>query len=322
MEKRVIPTLYRHVLKKVVMITRMGAGRIALDRYAEYLPTAYVVAEGDGLSSIARKVFEETPLKACNVTNGFHFVKDVTDSVLDLEVLALWDAYTRKGECELLEGIAIVSAALRLAGVPEAKGDGDMTTLVNNTLCGLQSIVSDIRGILESSDFVSKVHRRRSYMSFLRSAVSVLQERGYSVSELVVEECSAESLVCSKKASAIVMNAVLVVVLRELGLQCTLAGVELQQPWIRVEKSNRAPIFLSFARAGAYTAEEVIGFAHESQRTHRSLHFTPWGMHCRRQILLAMLKRQLMMLSSDPKVSVVREKQQHMCQTQILFLLS
>lgn len=308
-------SVYRRVLKLLALIERVGAGRLARERYVEFLPQHVVVKEDDALHLLACHIFLTTPLNVESLTRGFSFIKDATESLHELELLALWDVHCRDGDCELLRGVALVSAAMRHAGETRA---GELAATASGISDQLRRVVEEMKAAIESCLHTTG---RRTRASSLHAAVDALRGRGYGVREGTAEDYTALSLLSKKQVSVLVFNALLTVALRELGFLCSLVGMNSHRPWIRIQKGGGSPFFMSFAHTGVHRAKDVVSLDGHLLKPSQLRQAAQWDSSSRKLVLSKMLRMQLLTLSSSSKTPL-QLRQLKVCRAQILFLLS
>ncbi|EAN85262.1 hypothetical protein, conserved [Trypanosoma cruzi] len=323
MSARVARSMYRRMLKIVASIKRVGAEQLALERYAEFLPCTVEVRKGESLHALLRKAFISASLSAESLASGFSFIKDATESLPDLELLSLWNAYCLDGEYEMLYGVALLSAALQQAENEEPTHAGELGDIVSRIRGEVRLLVNEMKEAVAATPTPSSVgrHGLDGRPSSLETAVESLWKRGFDVSERAAEDLTALSLLRKRRASVFLLNVLLTVALHELGVPCTLVGTESHRPWIRVQKSGSRPLFMSFAHAGVHSAKEVLRLDGHPPTSTQWWRAARWDGSGRKHILSRMLKVQLMLLSSSLE-SPLRTRQLKTCRTQILFLLS
>ncbi|RNF18393.1 uncharacterized protein Tco025E_04510 [Trypanosoma conorhini] len=323
---RVALSMYRRVLKILASIRSVGAEQLALERYAEFLPPTMQVAKGESPLVLARRAFLSATVGAESLTRGFAFIKDATASVHDLELLALWEAYSRDGEYEMLHGVALVSAALRHAEKAEAARLGELAATVSRIRRQLRQVVEEMKEVVAvavatPSPSFARRQTWNTRLASLAAAVESLRKRGFAVSERVAADFTALSLLRRGRASVLLLNVLLTVVLRELGVLCTLVGTESHRPWVRVQREGGRPHFLSFAHTGVHSATEVMRLKGHPPTSTQWWRAARWDGGSRKHVLSRMLGMQLMLLSSSAE-SPLRTRQVKACRIQILFLLS
>ncbi|EKF29762.1 hypothetical protein MOQ_006439 [Trypanosoma cruzi marinkellei] len=324
MSAKVARSMYRRMLKIVTSIKRVGAEQLALERYAEFLPCTVEVRKDESLQVLLRKAFISTSLSAESLASGFSFIKDATESLPDLELLSLWDAYCRNGEYEMLYGVALLSAALQQAEKEEPTHAGELGDIVSSIRDGVRLLVNEMKEVVAATPTPPSSKGRHGLdarPSFLETAVEALWRRGFDVSEGAAEDFTALSLLRKRRVSVFLLNVLLTVALHELGVPCTLVGTESHRPWIRVQKTGSRPFFMSFAHAGVYSVKEVLRLDGHPPTSTQWWRAARWDGSGRKHILSRMLKVQLMLLSSSLE-SPLRTRQLKTCRIQILFLLS
>nr|CCC90233.1 unnamed protein product [Trypanosoma congolense IL3000] len=319
-----IATLYRRVLKQLTLVKRIGACGIVRECCAEYLPDGHAAETGADLLSVTRKAFEAAKLSPASVTKGFDFLKELAETLPELEVLSLWKAYIAMGDFDLLEGIAIASTALDVAGGTAegvAPRVGACAATVQRTAEHLRRHVTEMKcALVQSGVTPQPPHGSGTATPQLQRVVSLLQERGYGVSEWAPEDHSSITFLRKKRASTVVMNAILALVLYELGLRCAVAGLDLYRPWVRIERPNKPMAFISLAHAGVCTAREVMVMHNSYQPSSLRLEVTPWSGKCRKELLAQMIHKQLALLSCRRFNGPLHERQQQLCRLQLEFL--
>ncbi|RNF00725.1 hypothetical protein TraAM80_07450 [Trypanosoma rangeli] len=326
MSARVALSMYRRVLKILASIKCVGAEKLALQRYAEFLPQAMEVTKGESLHVLVRRAFLSANLCPGTLSSGFAFIKDATESMRDLELLALWDAYGRDGEYEMLHGIALVSAALRHAENAEATQLGELAVTVLCIRRQLRQVVEELKGdalvvVAGPSPSSGRRHAWNARLSSLGTAVELLRRRGFEVSERAAEDFTALSLLRRGRASVFLLNVLLTVAFCELGALCTLVGTESHRPWIRFQRDGGRPLFLSFAHTGIHSTKEVMRLNGYPPRSTQWWRAAGWDGSSRKHVLSRLLRMQLMSHSSSAD-SPLRTQQVRVCQMQIIFLLS
>ncbi|ORC84738.1 uncharacterized protein TM35_000411080 [Trypanosoma theileri] len=322
MSSRLSVSLYRRVFRLLTSIKNIGAEPVAMERYAEYLPPTLILEKNDSLLAVARKVFLTTPYTPEALSNGFSFIKDAIDSLPDLELLALWHAYRLGGEYDLLYGIALVSAALKLSGSRVPPRMGDLTTAVANLKAEVEHLTTEIKDLFEDKKPSSGKCGVKRLVPSILAAMSELKKRGYCVSEGSPEDYAVINMSRNKHGCTLLFNALFVVALLEHGVLCTVVGTDSLRSWLRVQKEGGRPIFLSFDCMDAYTTKELERLNYSNlQNTPKWCRSSEWNAQCRKHILSTLLKRQLLALSSATN-NPLRLQQQKFCRIQILFLLS
>lgn len=322
MSRRVSVSLYRRVFKLLTTIKNIGAEPVAMERYAEFLPSAFILDKNDCLVTVARKVFLTTPSTSEALLNGFSFIKDAMDSLPDLELLAMWHAYQLGGEYDLLHGIALVSASLKLSGRRDPPRMGDLTTAVTNLRDEIRCLITEIKNMVDDQKHNSRKSGVKGLVPSILAAMRELKERGYCVSEGSPEDYAVINMIRNKHACTLLFNALFVEALLEYGVLCTVVGTDSLRSWLRVQKKGGRPIFLSFDCIDAYTIKELVHLNYSNlQNSTRWCRSAEWNAQSRKQILSTLLKRQLLALSSA-RDNPLRLQQQKFCRMQILFLLS
>ncbi|KAH8606849.1 hypothetical protein ERJ75_001436000 [Trypanosoma vivax] len=165
--------LYRRVLKSLAVVERYGANHIVLGRYAEYIPKSVTVEKNETLNAIARKVFVTTSSGPGSLGTAFSFLKDITESFADMELQALWESYSRKDDYELVEGMAIVSTALHLAGELQPIRSGCLTAAVAKTMDDVHKFLEEMKRVLMDHLCSLQSKRKSVPQSFLLTVINV-----------------------------------------------------------------------------------------------------------------------------------------------------
>ncbi|KAH9601021.1 hypothetical protein LSM04_007171 [Trypanosoma melophagium] len=322
MSSRVSVSLYRRVFRLITTIKNIGAEAVAMERYAEYLPPGVILEKNDSLIAVARKVFSTTPSSSESLSNGFSFIKDVMDSLPDLELLALWHAYRSVGDYDLLYGIALVSAALNFSESLDAPCLGDLTKKLSHLRDEIESLTTEIKDMVAIQKHSSRKNGVKYLVPSILAAMRDLKERGYSVSEGSPEDYTIINMIYNKHACTLLFNSLFVVALIEHGVLCTVVGTDSLRSWLRVQKEGERPIFLSFDCIDAYSTKELVRLHYSNvQNSRKWRRSAEWNAESRKHILSTLLKRQLLALSSATD-NPLRSQQQKFCRIQILFLLS
>lgn len=315
MDKILATSLYRKVIKVVATADHPRTQRILQHRWAEYLPAGVVVEKTDTLLRLARKSFEAPPCHA-HIQNAFTFLKEARDSMFGVGVLAEWEALEANTTWHMHDGMVLISAVLSCAAV----GCATHSTLRSSVkeyqmLTGslVQSLSKAVRDqmdplVLEKGDpadifeFITIVQRR-----------SLLRRRDAKPSDFCLVAPFQEGY-----ASEYMLNLLLLSILRQFNINCTLVGKELAFRWVRVNpKHGKPPVFASWTYGAMYHSEAERILRSPDKHWSRA---APWDNTERRSILCSLLRRQLMALPTP--LDEVGQRIRSACKEQILFLLS
>lgn len=313
--KELAHSLYRRILKLVVVAEQPHTQRILQTRWVEFVPPGVYITPGDSLRDIVRRSFEAAYTSA-SVTNAFTFLKEAQESLFSVWVLAEWERLEKKQQWDLYDGLGLMSAALYGARVG-CEAQQLFENCYKDYQLFLRTYVQNLAGVVRGQVEVQRlqggsVEDLTKFVRIVRSE-SMLQRR-----DAIPEDFSVISLMQHTCVSEYILNLVLLMVLRVLEVNSTVVGSDLSFRWVRVmPRNNSATLFVSWTY-GAMTRTEVERLIRTSDKQwYRSV---PWDVVQRKSVICALLRRQLGCLPNSPDVTTRRIAST--CKEQILFLLS
>lgn len=316
MDQRLACSLYRRALRLVTYAQQNRLERVAETRWVEYLPRKVVLQSHESLPVVLRRCFDQ-PATSNSLRTAFDFLKDATDSLFDLELLALWDEVASCGGYDLYDGIGLISAALQLATAGPVRS-GVLRRCWRDHCTFLHGIIADCAKGVESR--VSSSPATASSTAQINEMVQLVREvMPLTRREAKAEDHSALSVKTERCASEYLLNLLLFLLLEEVktGGTNALVGDGLAFRWIRVTPSSDRPLILSWS-FGAMSQKEARALVHSADT--QCFRSSSPAAYNRKAALCGLLKQQLTLLSND--TTVAGKRQCSVCKTQLLHLLS
>jgi hypothetical protein len=313
--KELAHSLYRRILKLVAVVEQPHTQRIVQARWVEFVPPRVCITPGDSLRNIARRSFEAayTPT---SVTSGFTFLKEARESLFSVWVLAEWERLEKKEQWDLYDGLGLISAALYGARTGCTSQKSFESCVKDYQLClriYVQNLAKIVRGQLDTQTLELGSAEELTKLVNLVRLESSLQRR-----DATPEDFSVISLLQNKCAAEYVLNIMLLLVLRVLGVNSTVVGSDLAFRWVRVMPHNNSAALFASWTYGAMLRKDVERLICTSDK--QWYRAAPWDTLQCKSVICALLRRQLGCLSNSPDDATRRVKSTS--KEQIMFLLS